>query len=151
MRKMISLAAFLLALPALSPAGDFDWLTREFERQSGVHQLHIPFFGLARFAVAVAHPAGVSSLQMAVFEHPRVAPQDFAKFADSAVGKTWKPIIHVRDQTGEITNIYAQPDGKHLKLIIATLDKDDAVLLQVRIRPEQLIKFVDEHKHHNRA
>jgi hypothetical protein len=41
-------ATLLLLLPAALPASEFDWMTREFARQSGTQPLHIPF--LARWS-----------------------------------------------------------------------------------------------------
>jgi hypothetical protein len=151
MRRILTLTALLLAISAALPASEFDWMVREFSRQSGAHQLHIPFFGLARFVVAVGHPAGASELNLAVFEHPNMLSDDFSHLADSTVGTAWKPIVRVRSKSGEATNIYAQQDGKHLKLLIATLEKEEAVFVQVRIRPEALIKFVDDQKKHHHA
>ena len=111
MRRMIALTVLFTALSATLPASDFDWMVREFARQSGTQPLHIPFFGLARFIVAVAHPAGASELKLAVFENPKVLPADFASLADSTVGPAWKTIVRVRSKNGECSNVYAQPDG----------------------------------------
>ncbi len=149
MRRVLSLAAILVVLAPAAPAEEFNWMVREFSRQTNVQQLHIPFFGLARFAVAVAHPAGVSGLKLAVFENPNVPPEDFSRIADSISGNLWKPMIRIREKNGERTNIYLQPqpDGRRLKLLIATLDKADAVFVQVVLKPEALMKFVDERKH----
>ena len=148
MKRLLVLA---MLLPAVVPAADFNGFVREFSRQTGAHQLYIPFFGLARFAVAVAHPAGTSDLKLAVFEHVSTRPADFVQTADSlASGGGWNRIVRVRDRNGECTNIYTRRDGSHLRLMIASLDNGDATFVELRIQPEQLMKFVDEHngKHH---
>lgn len=54
-------------------------------------------------------------------------------------------MIRVRSRNGESTNIYVRPDGKHLNLLVTALDGDDATFVQVRIQPESLIRFVDDH------
>jgi hypothetical protein len=144
MRRFVSTLAVLLVLPLGLPANEFDWMVREFSRQSGVKRTYIPFFGLARFAVAVAHPAGTSELKLAVFEHAHFDSAGFSKLTDSVIGASWKPMVRVRSRHGESTNIYAQADGRNLRLLIASLDHDDATFVEVRIRPEQLMKFVDE-------
>ena len=149
MRRFLTIAALACALPVLSAASEFDWMVRQFARESGAQQVHIPFFGLARFVVAVGHPAGASRLNLAVFEHPAMDAASFCQLADSTAGLSWKPIVRVRSKNGDATNIYAQPDGKHLRVLIATLDHDDAVFVEVRIQPEELIKFVDEQKHNH--
>ena len=147
MRSLLAVTALLLAAPLAMPASEFDWMVREFSRQSGVQQLHIPFLGLARFTVAVARPAGTSEFKLAVFEHPNVRADDFGRLADTVAGSAWKPMIRVRSRNGESSNIYIQPDGKHLRVLVVTLDSSDAVFVEVRIKPEALIKFVDEHQH----
>ena len=145
---MPRLMAFLLALcalPSALPASDFDWLVREFSRESGARQVHIPFFGLARFVVAVGHPAGASDLKLAIFEQADLEGSRFSMLTDSAVGISWKPMIRVRSSTGESTNIYQRLKGNHLNLLITSLDKNEATFVQVSLNPKSLIKFVDEH------
>lgn len=135
----------LAALPVAAWSSEFDWLVREFARESGAKQTHIPLFGLARFAVEVSHPAGTSELNLAVFEHANVESRRFSELTDRVTGRNWKPMVRVRSRSGESTNIYAQTDGKNLRLLITSLDSEDATFVEVRIRPEELMKFVDDH------
>jgi hypothetical protein len=143
MRRLLAILMLVAALPLASRAGEFDWMVREFARESGLHPLHIPFLGLAKFAVAVAQPAGTSELKLAVFEHARFDSTRFSAMADAAVGESWKPMVRVRSRD-ESVNIYAQTQGERLRLLIATLDNDDATFVQVRIKPQELMKFVDD-------
>jgi len=137
---------FLLSLPV--PASEFDWLVREFSRESGAKRVHVPFLGLANFVVKVGHPAGTSDMKLAIFERGDLEAPRFTSLTDSAVGGSWKPMIRVRSKDGESTNIYARTDGKHLNLLITTLDDDDATLIQVRIEPQALMQFIDDHDAH---
>lgn len=148
MRKLLVILALACVLPAALPGGEFHRLTREFSRESGVKPAHIPFFWLARFAVAASRPAGTTGLHLAVFEHPGLAPRGFVRLADEAVaGRGWTPIIRVRSRNRETTNIYARQKGrKHLQLLIATLDNEDATFVEVGIRPQELMRFVDEQR-----
>ena len=146
MRRMVAALAILLLLPIAVPASEFDWLVREFSRESGLKPMHIPFFWVARFTVAVVRPAGASELKLAVFEHADLEPARFSEITDSVVGSAWKPIVRVRSRKDESTNIYAQDEGKNLRLLITTIDHEDATFVQVRIRPDELIRFVDEHR-----
>jgi len=54
-------------------------------------------------------------------------------------------MVRVLARNGESTNIYAQTETDRLRLLIATLDKNEATFVQVRVRPQQLMRFVDEH------
>jgi len=143
--------ALLLVLPCLLRAGEFDWMTREFARQSGTQPLHIPFFGLARFVVGVAHPAGAHDLRLAVFEHANVGGEQFSRMEDSTVGQDWKPIVRIRDSSGEVSNIYVQPGGKRVRVLIATRDQNEVVFVEVSIKPSELMKFVDDQRRNHHA
>ncbi|HEY7304185.1 MAG TPA: hypothetical protein VH601_08735 [Bryobacteraceae bacterium] len=146
MRAMRAFLVLLLLAPVALPASEFDWMVREFSRESGAKPIHIPFFGLARFIVAVGHPAGTSGLRLAVFEHTNLESSRFSDITDSAVGGAWKPMVRVRSRDGESTNIYAQHDGDNLRLLITSLENGgDATLVEVRVKPATLMKFVDEH------
>ncbi len=146
MRQVIALCALAISFSPALPASEFDWLVREFSRESGAQQTHVPLFGLVRFSVALAHPVGTSELRLAIFEHASVAPQTFSDLTDMITGIQWKPIVRVRSRDGESTNIYAQQKDNDLRLLITSLEKHQATFVQVRIKPDQLIKFVDDHR-----
>ncbi len=145
MKRLPVAALALLLFPFTVPASDFDWLVREFSRESGAKQVHVPFFGLARFVVAVGHPAGTTDIKLAIFERGDLESLRFSSLTDSTAGISWKPMIRVRSRGTESTNIYSRLQGKHLDLLITTLDGDDATFVQLRLKPEALIKFIDEH------
>ena len=149
MRRLV-LCLALVSLPGSLAASEFDWMVREFSRESGAKQVHIPFLGLARFVVAVGHPAGTSDFKLAVFERNDLETCQFRALTDSSVGGSWKPLVRVRAASGEATNIYVRQEGKHLNILITSLDGGDATFVQVRLKPERLIKFVDEHHSINR-
>lgn len=144
MRRLLAvLTLSCFSLPLM--AGDFDWLVREFSRESGATQQHVPFFGLARFVVAVGHPAGARDIKLAIFERGDLETPRFSALTDSTVGSSWKPMIRVRSRNGESTNIYVRDEGKHLSVLITSLDRNEATFVQVQLEPRALIRFVDEH------
>jgi len=145
MRRLLAILTLAAVLPLTLPASEFDWLVREFSRQSAATQVHIPLFGLARFVVATGHPAGTSELHLAVFEHVELESGRFSQMTDRVVGAAWTPIVRVRSRNGESTNIYAQSNGKDLRALLTVLDGGEATFVEVRVKPEALMKFVDEH------
>jgi hypothetical protein len=145
MRRLLAILAIASALPFTLPASEFDWLVREFSRQSSAKPVHIPFLGLARFVVATGHPAGTSELHLAVLEDVELESAKFSQLTDELVGAAWRAIVRVRSRNGESTNIYAQLNGKDLRVLLTVLDGSEATLVEVRIKPEALMKFVDEH------
>ncbi len=85
-------------------------------------------------------------MKLAVFEHVSAGPSDFVETADSvANGEGWNRIVRVRNKNGECTNIYTRRGGNRLRMLIASLDSGDATFVELHIKPEQLMKFVDEH------
>jgi hypothetical protein len=146
MSRFFAVCALILFVPLMLSANEFDWLVREFSRQSGARQTYIPLFGLVRFSVAVVHPAGASQLRLAVFEHANLESKKFSQLTDAVVGQEWKPMIRVRSRNNESTNIYARQQGRDLRLLITSLDGGEATFVQVQMRPAQLIKFIDDHR-----
>ena len=146
MRRLLAVFSFAVVFALVSQASEFDWMVREFSRQSAAKPVQIPLFGVARFAVAVAHPAGATQLHLAVFENVDLKSERFSHLIDTVVGPSWRPIIRVHSHGGESTNIYAQSsNSKDLHLLLATLDGKDATFIELRVKPETLLQFVDEH------
>jgi hypothetical protein len=146
MSRFFAVCALILFVPLMLSANEFDWLVREFSRQSGARQTYIPLFGLVRFSVAVVHPAGTRQLRLALFEHADLESKKFSQLTDAVVGQEWKPMIRVRSRNNESTNIYAQQQGRDLRLLITSLDGTEATFVQVQMRPAQLIKFIDDRR-----
>jgi hypothetical protein len=127
---------------------EFDSIVRTVEQQGGCRRIHIPLFWLARTVVAVGHPAGASELKLAVFGHPTLASDRFAAIIDDAVGPFWKPMVRVRSKDGEVTTIFLRENGpRTVRLLIANKDRDDTVLMEVRLNVDRLLSFIDEHQH----
>src|SRR5205807_9034571 len=98
MRRVLALCSLALLAPLTLPANEFDWLVREFSRESGARQTHIPFFGLVRFGVVVAHPAGTSELGLAVFGNTDLPSNRFSDLTVSVAGGERQLLIRVRSR-----------------------------------------------------
>jgi hypothetical protein len=151
MRRMLPTLLLTALLAPAVRAGDFDTLVARFSHESGATRTHIPFFWVARAVVAVAHPAGASELNLAVFEHASFDPRRFRELTDNAVGGVWKPMVRTCSRSGESTNIYSRPAGREMHLLVATLDHGEATFVEVQVEPEAVMAFIDEHgrRHHN--
>jgi hypothetical protein len=144
----MAISAVALVFLASSPlaASEFDWMVRQISRETGAKPVHIPFFGLARFVVRVGHPAGASDVHLAVFEGTHIAPVHFNQLLDTTAGSAWNPIVRVRSRNGESTNIYARQEGKHVRLLICTSERNETTLVEVRVQPDKLMEVVEEHR-----
>jgi hypothetical protein len=153
MRRLLFAAPLVLLLGPAASAGDRDFaaVVQSVESNLGLHRTRIPLFGTVMFFVRVARPAGVKQLEMAIFEDANYSPPDAERFdalMRSAAGERWSPLVRVRSRRDdESTYIYVKPDGKEFKMIIATFERDEAVIMHLKAKPEALLDSLDEPEH----
>jgi hypothetical protein len=145
----------LAAVPAAAGDPDFHAIVRSVETGYGVHRLNIPLFGLARFAVQVAKPEGVKDFDMAIFQTPDGPPLDGSRF-DAIVkqngGGHWDSAIRVHSRRDhEWTYIYVRPEGRDWRMIVATFEPNQTVLLHAKVDPEVLVRALDDPEHAGQA
>jgi hypothetical protein len=147
MKPFAILAALAaLAAPAHARDREFDEIVRRIEVRCETKRVHIPLMGVANFFVKVARPAGTSDFKLAVFEdlhRPFLAEEeDFNNMVGEALGPNWRPLLRLQDSRNEWTSIYSSGSGKHWKLLIATMDRNEATILRVRLSPEAMRRWV---------
>lgn len=139
---------------------DFGKIVHHIEVNYHVHRQHRWVMGLAGFTVKFWHIAGVKSLKGAIFENqPFVNAASDTRFDEvvrAAMDSGWQPLVQSWDRhSGERTYIYAQDLGKDMKLLVVSLESNEAVVLQVKVDPKKLDEFIEETnagRHHgNRA
>ncbi|HEV8183184.1 MAG TPA: hypothetical protein VGQ61_12475 [Candidatus Angelobacter sp.] len=143
-----------LALPARAFADDdFGRIVHHIEANYHVHRQHRWVMGLAGFTVKFWHIAGVKSLKGAIFENqPFVNVASDTRFDEvvrAAMDSGWQPLIQSWDRhSGERTYIYAQEvsskKGTDMKLLLVSLESNEAVVLQVKVDPKKLDEFIEE-------
>jgi hypothetical protein len=126
---------------------DFSRLVKEVESRFHVKRTQVPLFGVAKPVVKVARDSGTKVVDIAIFEQQTFNATDnteFAEVARKALGKEWQPLVRVVSRgDGEQTFIYARENGDHCSLIIATLEASEAVLIQVTMNPQDLVRLID--------
>jgi hypothetical protein len=141
MRKRLILLCSLLLTPAWPVDGDgldFDRLVGDLERHYGKRRLHVPFLGLASFVGSgLARPLGASSLKLAIIEDV-----DRSRPFAPRLGGAWRPVIRVSRRGEESTAIFGLDEGKWVKLVTLVQDGDQAVVMQFRLRPSQLLEYI---------
>jgi hypothetical protein len=143
-----------LALPAQAAASDdFGRIVHHIETQYHVHRQHRWVMGLAGFTVKFWHFAGVKSLKGAIFaDQPFVNAASDTRFDEvvrAAMDSGWQPVVQTWNRhTGERTYIYAQEvsskKGSDMKLLVVSLELNEAVVFQVKVDPKKLDEFVEE-------
>ena len=157
-------AAVLTALMAGSTAfggdAEFDRIVKAIESHYGTKPLHIPFLGVANFVVKVARPEGASGFKLAVFEDLRSAAdpgewRERDRFMDALSGPDLHPLVRVHSRhDGEATYIFIAPaskSGKSTRVLIATFERDEATVIEVKANIETLLKSLQEPEHAGRT
>lgn len=157
-RPALLLLAFILSslfvcaatVPARADEPEFDALTNYIQKNYQAKRVKVPFLGLARFAVKIIRPAGVKSFKLATFknlQHTNAAPDTAARWLMREVlPEEWQPLVRVRADTGEEVYVYARPVGKDIKVLLASIDKDEAFVARVRFSPQALAKWMQDPK-----
>lgn len=146
---MLLVAALVAPVQNAFAKDDFGKIVHHIEANYHVHRQHRWVMGLAGFTVKFWHVAGVKSLKGAIFENqPFVNAASDTRFDEvvrAAMDSGWQPLVQSWDRhTGERTYIYAQDLGKDMKLLVVSLESNEAVVIQVKVNPEKLNDFVRE-------
>ena len=159
-RTLLTSGLFCLTLgllPQSARAGDkeFNVLVHYVESHYQVHRQYRFLLGFASFAVNIARPYGVKGMKLAIFENEKISAnpddQDFPSVVKAGLAEGWQPMVRVWSRRdGERTVIFAKPDGKNLKLLVATVEQDEAVVIQVKINPDKLSKCIEQWSHKDR-
>jgi hypothetical protein len=156
-------AAFLMPAQSAFARDDFGKIVHHIEANYHVHRQHRWVMGLAGFTVKFWHVAGVKSLKGAIFENqPFVNAASDTRFDEvvrAAMDSGWQSLVQSWDRhSGERTYIYAQEvaskKGSDMKLLVVSLESNEAVVLQVKVDPRKLNDFIEETNgghHRNRS
>jgi hypothetical protein len=147
-RRLIPLVALVsvFAIGATPARANFDDIVRAVESRYRVHQTTIPFFGLVRLAVWVAHPEGVSDLQLATFEHAKIDDvRGLAEIVDRNAGESMQRLVQARsNRDGETTLIYARPlGGEKVALLVFAHDRDDTTVIRVVVSMDKFSEAIN--------
>jgi len=98
---------------------------------------------------APRRPYGVKGMKLALWENQNISAKskdvsDFPAVARAGLADGWQPMVRVwSHRDGERTVIFAKPDGKNVKLLVATVESDEAVMVQIKIDPDKLSECID--------
>jgi hypothetical protein len=147
------LLAAVLIVCTIAFAGDweFDRIVNAIESQYGAKRTHIPFLGLANFAVKVVHPAGTSGFKLAVFEDLKSSREDqmeLDRFMNGISSGGLQQLVRVHSRrNGESTYIFMGDAGKSTKLLIATFERNEATVVEVKVNVDTLLKMINQPEH----
>ncbi len=147
---LILISAFFIS-PLSAKPNEFKAVVSQIKKQYNAKQMRIPMvFGLVGIGARIFTKGAIKGLKIAVFED-----QDFSKplkdnsmesvFAN-AFDNNWTPNIRrYSKKTGERTYIYSKEAGKDFQLLITSIEERQAVVVTVKVNPEQMQKLIDKY------
>lgn len=149
---LVIAAAIFSAAAQTARADDpeFDAIANHLKSYYNARRVHIPLMNLAHLFVHFAKPAGVKSFKVAIFEHLNFTEgktdTELGALMRNALNPEWQPLARVRTHDGEQVYVYAREDGANVKLMVVTIDHDEAVVARVKFSPEKLAEFLNDPK-----
>jgi hypothetical protein len=133
-------------------ADDFGKIVRHIEVNYHVHRNHRFLMGFAGLVVKFWHVGGVKSLKAAIFEDQHLDATDadarLDEIVQSASEHGWHPLVKSYSRrSGEHSYIYVQDLGKDIKdirMLIVSVEPNEAAVLQLKLDPDKLARFMDE-------
>jgi hypothetical protein len=114
------------------------------------------FFGMvmiARLAVKVVKPAGVKNFKVAMLKEldysrgPRPGQGEFHTFIRSKIDPVWSPLVEYSSpRQKQWTYVYASQDKGDVRVLVVTLQQEQAFIVQTKFSPEKLIEFMNDPK-----
>jgi len=149
------LLALLLATASATYAGEneFDRIVKAIESHYGASPTHSPFMGMASFLVKVARPAGTSGFKLAVFENLGSSPSygqhaELDRFMRSLSGNGLHPLVRTHSRASdESTYIFTGETGRSTRMLIATFQRNQATVIEVRANMDTLLKTIESPQH----
>jgi hypothetical protein len=149
MKRLACIAAILLFASTLVVAADRDvkTVTRAIESHYGVKHHGLPW--IARIAMKPALWGSGTKLDLAMFENlPDLTKSNGLEvdgLMSSSLGSEWSRFIRVESRkTGERAVIYVRNVGDKLEMMITSIEPDEAVVLKLRVKPEEMQKWMDD-------
>lgn len=153
MKKYFITAIFLfLALTFVAPSvsardDDYDKVVKHLQTKYHAKKISFGFMWLARFAVKVVRPAGVKSFNLTLFENLQFSratlDEEMQAAMRSSLSPDWSPVIRVRSREGQQVYAYLREDGSNVKMMLVTIDSDNAAVIRATFSPEKLAEFIN--------
>ena len=143
---------FFSMSPQRVSAGDNSFSSVVSHIKSNYRARQQSFFGammLARLAVKIVRPAGVKNFKVAYLRNldfgDRPGRSEFQASARTMISNEWQPLIQYNSmKQNQYTHVYYAQEKDHVKLLVVTLQKDEAVVVQAKFSPEKLSQFIED-------
>jgi len=141
-------AVLCFVIPLTSHASDLDKVVHAIERDFGVRHQHIPMLGFAMFVGRAASGFQMPGAKLAIFADQRLAqrsPEELQNSVKDALGPDWSPLVKSTLNHGNEQNlIFVRPDNQKLQMMIATIERGEVSLVEVKVSESQMEKWIND-------
>ena len=152
---VIALALVWLAVvsPAAARDREFGTLVHQIETQYHARRSHRFLIGFAsgfgNVVIKFWRPYGVKNFKLAMWDGKHLSyrgnGQDFQSVVAKGLQQGWLPMVQVWSRhNGERTYVFAKDSGKYVKFLVATVETDEAVVVQVQLNPDKLARSIEK-------
>ncbi len=136
-------------VPGTAQADDFGRIVHHIEAGYHVHRSHRFLMGFAGLVIKFWHVGGVKSMKAAIFEDQHldsnVADTKLNEIVLAAARSGWQPVVRSYSRhTGECAYVYMQSAGKDVKMLVVSIEPDEATVVQLKFNADKLAKFLDD-------
>ncbi|MFV0389487.1 MAG: hypothetical protein ACK5NT_12110 [Pyrinomonadaceae bacterium] len=147
---LLVVLVFVPAQNFFAHGNEFDAVCKHLETRYNAKKVKIPFMWLARVAVGIIRPAGVRAFKVTIYEdlqyNEASSATDLNDLMNNAFSSAWSPLLRIRSKKGEQVYVNMRDDGKYIRILLVSLQKNDAVVVRAKFKPEKLMEFIDNPK-----
>jgi hypothetical protein len=155
--QFIVIAIFLSSLVFLNapkaeakPPREYQAIVQHLKSKYKAKKVNLFFMWAARAVVSIAKPAGVKSFSLTVFNDLKFSYETVDNEMSAAMrnsyGPEWSEVFHVRSRTGQQAYLYLREAGKNVKVVLVTVEKENAAVIRATFSPEKVADFINDPK-----
>lgn len=151
--SMVLILTFCTLTPSANAAAngnEYDAVCDHLKTKYHAKKVNIPFMRLARAAVGIVKPAGVKSFKVTIFEGLQFSRDTLHREMQEAMRDSfstdWSPILRLRSKDGNQVYVNMREDGDNVKILLVSIDKDEAVVVRAKFSPDKFASFIENPK-----
>lgn len=144
----VVLSGLLLApVPAaLAQPHDFDAVVSAVEQHYDSHADRVPMMGFVSFCAWTATGGGVKGMKVAEFDHLHgvTDADDLERVVSQTLGSGWQRFVTDRNRNGELSLIFAQPNGTNMRMLIASYEHGELDVVRLEVNGDRLRHWIHD-------
>lgn len=154
-RKKLVLVAVLLAVVSAVPTAaakpvrgnEYDAVCDFLEDKFEAKKVKVPFMWLARAAIGIVRPAGVKAFKVTIYRNLKFSEEGpdggMRSVMREAFDQEWTPVLRVIKKDGEQIYMNMREYKDNVKVLLVSINRDEAVVVRARFNPDKLAEFID--------